>query len=108
MAQTITLRAHGATLARDARFNDPCSSRASRYFISPACPAAIHLGKWLSSGESVAGAMPQRSKPAVWAARFMTVLISSILNFYFLAYFAASRLPLMILTRRPLRAMLPG
>src|SRR6266849_528987 len=78
MAQTITLRAQGATRAREDRFRPPWSSRASRYFISPAWPAAIHSGKWLSSGASAAGAMPTRSKPLASAARFTMSLTSLI------------------------------
>src|SRR5882757_780345 len=80
MAQTTTLRAHGATLASDARFRSPLSLQASRYFISPARPAAIHVGKCSSSGESEAGAIPDRSKPACSAAR-LTIAFTSLIEF---------------------------
>src|SRR5579862_1281483 len=64
MAHTITLFAQGAAWESEARLSSPSSLRASRYFISPPLPAAIHEGKCLSSGESATGAMPERSKPA--------------------------------------------
>src|SRR5580692_12510116 len=77
MAQTTTLRAQGAAFASDARFNRPCSSRASRYFISPACPSAIQRGKYSNSGASSTAAMPTSSKPASAAARVTAALISA-------------------------------
>src|ERR1022692_743328 len=77
MAHTTTLRAHGAACASDARLRRPCSSRASRYFISPACPPAIQRGKDSSSGEFSTGAMPTSSKPASLAARVTLVVISA-------------------------------
>src|SRR5215471_16710676 len=46
------------------------------YFISPACPSAIHCGNRPSSRESAAGAIPARSKPASAAARLMNAFIS--------------------------------
>src|SRR5581483_699379 len=76
MAHTITLCAQGATRASDARFRAPRSSRASMYFISPACPAAIHSGNRSSSRASAAGAIPARSNPAAQAARFTMDLMS--------------------------------
>src|SRR5580700_5551034 len=76
MAQTTTLRAHGAACPSDARFNRPCSSRASRYFISPAWPAAIQRGKNSNSGESSTGATPTSSNPASVAASVTAALIS--------------------------------
>ena len=76
MAQTITLRAHGNVDCNDARFRLPAWSRDSMYFISPACPAAIHSAKWLESGKSTAGAMPASSNPAAVAARFTRSAIS--------------------------------
>src|ERR1039457_408470 len=77
MAHTTTLRAHGAACASDARLRRPCSSRASRYFISPACPPAIQRGKDSSSGEFSTGAMPTSSKPASLAACVTLVVISA-------------------------------
>src|SRR5712691_4713236 len=70
MAQTITLLDHGTAVFRDARLRRPWSSRAAIYFISPAFPAAIQSGKYSSSPKSRTGAMPARSKPAWFAARF--------------------------------------
>ena len=70
MAHTTTLRAQGATRASDARFSSPCSSRACMYFISPARPAAIQLGKYSNSRASAAGATPASSKPDSKAASF--------------------------------------
>src|SRR5579863_5142269 len=78
MAQTITLFAQGAAWESEARLSAPSSLRASRYFISPALPAAIHEGKCLSSGESLTGAMPERSKPASAAAFLTQVEISEL------------------------------
>src|SRR2546425_6268272 len=72
MAHTITLRAQGTADRREARLRCPASSRASMYFISPARPAAIHAGKWSSSGKSRTGAIPARSKPALRAACLMS------------------------------------
>src|SRR5579864_9369957 len=76
----MTLSAQGATTRRDSRFNRPASSRASRYFISPACPWAIHCGKYASSSKSRTGAMPAKSNPASCAARFTSNVISLIPN----------------------------
>src|SRR5579864_89170 len=78
MAQTITLCAQGAAILTDSRFNCPASSRASRYFISPAWPAAIHCGKYASSSKSRTGEIPARSNPATRAARLMNEEISCI------------------------------
>src|SRR5580704_7454317 len=76
MAHTTTLRAQGAACASDARLRRPCSSRASRYFISPACPSATQRGKYSNSGASSAGVTPTRSNPASVAARITTAVIS--------------------------------
>src|ERR1700674_3776939 len=76
MAHTTTLRAHEAARASDARFRRPCSSRASKYLISPAWPSAIQRGKYSSSGESSTGAMPTSSNPAPVAARVTALVIS--------------------------------
>src|ERR1700723_415548 len=76
MAHTTTLRAHEAARASDARFRWPCSSRASKYLISPAWPSAIQRGKYASSGESSTGAMPTSSNPAPVAARITALVIS--------------------------------
>src|SRR5450755_2810595 len=73
MAQTMTLRAHGATRASDARLSSPGSSRASMYFMSPCLPFAIHAGKTRNSANSRMGAMPQRSNPAARADCLMRV-----------------------------------
>src|SRR5690242_18581315 len=70
MAQTTTVRVHGATAFREARFSSPVSPRALRYFISPAWPSSIHRGKYSSSGKSRTAATPASSKPASAAARF--------------------------------------
>src|SRR2546430_6025760 len=80
MAQTITLRAHGATFPNDARLSSPLSLRASRYFISPAWPAAIQAGKCSRSPASVAGAIPDRSNPARSAASLM-IAFTSLMEF---------------------------
>src|SRR5580700_10463786 len=77
MAHTTTLRAHGAACASDARFSRPCSSRASRYFISPPCPAAIQRGKYSNSGASPTGATPASSNPASLAAFVTAAVIST-------------------------------
>src|SRR5260370_18333797 len=71
MAQTITLRAHGNADFREAGRRLPASSRDSRYFISPAWPAAIHSGKWASSGNSWTEEMPARSNPTARAECLM-------------------------------------
>src|SRR5277367_6307356 len=73
MAQTITLRAQGATRASVARFSSPASLRDSMYFISPCFPSAIQAGKTSSSPKSRTGAMPQRSNPASRAHCLMRV-----------------------------------
>src|ERR1700733_9974736 len=70
MAQTITLRAQGMADRREARLSSPLSLRDSRYFISPAWPAAIQAGKCSSSGKSRTGAIPASSNPASWAEVF--------------------------------------
>src|SRR5579872_3576470 len=80
MAQTITVRAHGMVEFSEARFNFPFSLRASKYFMSPACPAAIHCGNRASSGKSRTGAMPANSKPASRADSF-TSAESSFVDF---------------------------
>src|SRR5690349_10851107 len=78
MAQTTTDFAHGATAAKEARFSSPDSARDSRYFISPACPAAIHSGKYSSSGKRATAATPERSKPAPAAACFTRSVMEAV------------------------------
>src|SRR6266852_5213996 len=67
----MTLRAQGNADFREARRSRPVSSRDSRYFISPARPAAIHSGKRASSGNSWTEATPARSNPTLAADRLM-------------------------------------
>src|SRR6266852_3954281 len=67
----MTLRAQGNADFREARRSRPVSSRDSRYFISPARPAAIHSGKRASSGNSWTEEMPARSNPASREERLM-------------------------------------
>jgi len=70
--------------SKDARFSRPCSSRASRYFISPAWPAATQAGKCSSSGKSRTGAIPARSNPVSSAKLLIWVVISEIRVIFFL------------------------
>src|SRR5258705_11741256 len=67
----MTLRAQGNADLSEARRRLPASSRDSRYFISPARPAAIHSGKRASSGKSWTEATPARSNPAARAERLI-------------------------------------
>src|SRR5215470_3656222 len=64
----MTLRAHGNTEPSEARRKFPASSRDSRYFISPARPAAIQSGKRANSGKLPTAAIPESSNPASRAA----------------------------------------